>query len=477
MKERFFSHQYKLLLGLVLLAGFFIRAVNLNFNSPFLDEAIYINLGRQFWSGNWSSLSESISWVGGFPFFYPPLAAAFFAFGGIVTSRFLNVILGVASAYLIYKFTYELFPIEDKKQRLLAGIIAAALMATSAIPIVYSRQTMLDNLSIFLFLAGSLFLARAIYEGERDSYIRSAISLFGAFLAKYIAVIYIPLLLILTLYLATRTGKKYILEGIFKSFWLPLVLLTLVFVSINFESLTGFFASKTSGHSGSFFGIIWSYLKYSPLIFAASVPSIYFIIKKKATGLALILSLGALLPLFAHITIGEGSSVHQHSVFALLFLLPTIGIASGSLINKYKYPAVLAIGLFIFLNFIISMPKVKALETFWPNTNEAVKFLRSDVVPGDQVLAESEDSIALGLSNKLPQENIEGPFDFTYRNLKGVDAYQSAVNDGYFNYIELDKTFFSSDEYLAIESVIEKNYSLVFDDGSIRILKIKNEKI
>src|SRR3990167_4577110 len=163
------------LLIVILLSAFLIRTINLNYNSPFLDEAIYINLGREFWAGKWHDLAQSIAWVGGLPFFYPPLTAAFHAIGGIIASRFLNVILGVASVYFIYQLTYELFPVANKNQRTTGGIIAAALMATSAIPIAYSRQATYDTLSVFLFMAGSLYLTRAIYEGEGNDYFKSAI--------------------------------------------------------------------------------------------------------------------------------------------------------------------------------------------------------------------------------------------------------------------------------------------------------------
>lgn len=471
--KKIISEPYSWLLVGVLVLAFLIRTINLNFNSPFLDEAAYINLGKKFWNGNWQELAQSISWTGGFPFFFPPLAAVFHAIGGVAFSRFLNVILGVGSVYLIYLLTRQLFPIKDKIQNKVAGIIAASLMATSTIPIAFSRQVTYDALSLFLFLAGALYLARAIFEGESIAYTKAAALLFVAFLAKYIVAIYIPLLLLLTLYLAFKTGRRHALEGIISSFWMPLIFVSIIFIILNFSSLSHFFGEKTSEVHESAFKIIGSYLKYSPLVFAAAIGGFYYMVKKKAVGFAAILAFGASLPLFAHLAAGESSSVHQHSAFALVFLLPLVGITSAALIDRYKMIAVFSVALFVFLNFMISMPKVRALETFWPNTNAAVDFLSAQFKPGDKILAESEDPISLGLSKKIKDPSIEGPFDFSYQGYEGKTAYLLAIRDGYFNFIELDGIYFSGDTITSINEIIGNRYLLVFSQNSIKIWTLK----
>src|SRR3990167_3383639 len=224
-------------LAIILVLAFLIRIINLNYNSPFLDEAIYINLGKEFWKGHWSELFSDISWVWGFPFFYPPISAIFHALGGIVASRFFNVVLGTASVFLIYKFTREIFPVSSEKESKTAGLVASALMATSTIPVTFSRLATYDALLVFLFLAGVVALARAVFEGERNAYLTAAVFLFLAFLAKYIAVIYIPLLLLITLYLAVKTKRGEAVGGILKSFWVPLLLLAIIYIATTFPEL------------------------------------------------------------------------------------------------------------------------------------------------------------------------------------------------------------------------------------------------
>src|SRR3990167_7889340 len=94
------------ILALILLISLAIRVYNLNYNSPFLDEAQYIVLGKKVLACHWQE-SNPFSWVGGMPLFYPTLSAIFGVFG-IIGSRFFNVLLGVLSVYLIYEFTKSL---------------------------------------------------------------------------------------------------------------------------------------------------------------------------------------------------------------------------------------------------------------------------------------------------------------------------------------------------------------------------------
>ena len=470
IKGRFYN-QWPL--AIILVLAFLIRIINLNYNSPFLDEAIYINLGKEFWKGHWSELFSDISWVGGFPFFYPPISAIFHAAGGIVASRFFNVVLGTASVFLIYKFTREIFPVSSEKESKTAGLVASGLMATSTIPIVFSKLATYDALLVFLFLAGVVALARAVFEGERNAYLTAAVFLFLAFLAKYIAVIYIPLLLLITLYLAVKTKRGEAVEGILTTFWVPLLLLAIIYVAVTFSELRGFLSSKTSQDHDSAFTIIRLFLKYSPVVFLASIPAFYSMIAKKAGLLVAILAFGAILPLLVHLISGESQSVHQHSVFALIFLLPVIGAACAILIDKLKTAGIALAAFLVILNFIISTSQVNALSSFWPNTEKAGLFLKSKVNPADKILAESEDPITLALSGKLPAQNIEGPFDFTYQNYEGGLAYALATRDGYFNYIETDSTFFQKEVIAQIEEAVGKKYTLVFNDGSIKIWQRK----
>src|SRR3990167_9805010 len=120
-------------LVLIILIAFFIRVYNLAYNSPFVDEAQYIVLGKKVLAGHWQEAGP-FSWVGGMPLFYPPLAAIF-GFFGIVGARFLSAVLGTLSVYLIYEFAKSIKLDETEKTNQTIGLISAALLVVLAIPI------------------------------------------------------------------------------------------------------------------------------------------------------------------------------------------------------------------------------------------------------------------------------------------------------------------------------------------------------
>ena len=71
---------------IILLIAFVLRVNNLNYNSPFLDEAMHIKLGKKVLADSWAE-EAPFSWVGGLPLFYPRLSAYAYKVGGILGSR------------------------------------------------------------------------------------------------------------------------------------------------------------------------------------------------------------------------------------------------------------------------------------------------------------------------------------------------------------------------------------------------------
>src|SRR5688500_6963109 len=86
-------HTHYFALTTILFGAFLLRAHNLNYNSPFIDEAMYIVVGKWgFLQKDWLTF-DAASWMLGHPYAYTPLTSLAYLSGGIVGSRFLNVIL------------------------------------------------------------------------------------------------------------------------------------------------------------------------------------------------------------------------------------------------------------------------------------------------------------------------------------------------------------------------------------------------
>jgi len=471
-KVNFFSAA----LWAILLLAFLVRVINLNYNSPFLDEAIYVVLGKKILSGNFAEVASSITWVGGFPFFYPTISAIFFSIGGILATRFFNVILGTIVVFLTYQLAKQLFPSKEDWTRTTVGLIAAALMATSAIPISSSRLANYDMLAVTIFLVGLIFLVKAIFEGEKNWYLISVLVLFVSFLAKYVVAIFFPFFLILTIWLAAKTKNQEMTTGILKYFWLPLIFLTLIYGGLNFSSLKGYFVNQAFQESSSAWGILQIFWRYTFIYYILSSGAfILLFLKKQVFILAqtLLLLAISLVPLVAHLLKGNILSAHQHTIFSQIFILPLAGVFFLLIIKKNRKIGILLATTLVIFNLFLSIPKVKALESFWPNTNQAVEIIKNNVSANDKILAEADGVVTIALYDKLPTENITGPFYFSYQNQTGLPAYLQAVGNGYFNLFQLDGTIFRQNEIAEIESLANQKYSLIYLEDKIKIYKLQ----
>src|SRR4030043_1808519 len=170
---------------LVLVSSFIVRVINLNYNSAFNDEGVYIVVGKmELFTGDWWSYGANL-WMAGLPYIYPPLTALAYQIGGLMGSRFLNVIFGVLLIEEVYRFT-RLINLFDEKVNQLAGLIAAFLVGFSAIGFYVSELATYDILSFFLLLfAINSFLKAKRYENGKY-YFLTAITLLIAFLTKII---------------------------------------------------------------------------------------------------------------------------------------------------------------------------------------------------------------------------------------------------------------------------------------------------
>src|SRR3989344_2048534 len=434
-----------LILHLIILYAFVVRIINIDYNSPFLDEAIYVVFGKKILEGQFREVADSISWVGGLPFFYPLLSAIFYQIGGILGSRIFNVFLGTAATFA----------------------------ATTAIPIALSRLAIYDMLSFTIFLMAIVIFQKALQEGNRFRYLSSAIALFFAFLAKYIVAIFFPFLLALPIYLNLKREERAATITILKYFWLPLIFLSMFYLIINFSSLVDFTLGQTLKEMASFSAILENFWKYLWISYLFSLGGVIVLWQKKKGALTILLAVASVLPLIAHLVAREGLSVAQHSFLSLIFILPLVGIFFSTIIQKNPKAGILLAGAAIAFNLFYSASKVRELESFWPNTDKAVWALKAEVTPNDKILAEAGDVVTLAFYNKIKSDQIMGPFVFSFKDKEGLPAYLAAIDDEYFNFVELDGTSFSLDSILAIEKALSEKYFLFFDDGEVRIWQLK----
>lgn len=457
-----------ILLGLIVLAAFLIRITNLNYNSPFLDEAIYIQVGLKALSGQVEEAAETASWVGGFPLFYPVISASLYSLGGLTLTRSFNALLGTFLVFLAFYFTKQLMLFREEYLNAISGLIAASFTAFLATPIALSRLANYDALSFTLFLMGIIILHKAIFSGERFLYPASVIFFFSSFLAKYITAIFFPFLFLIPLYLAIRSKNSDIVWGIIQYFCTPFAFLMIIYALYNLSSLQSFFVNQAVLESVNLGEIMRIFFEYTWILYALSIFSLIFFLDKRRPIVWILFTL-SLTPLAIHLITRNDASIAQHSFLSLIFIAPLAATVLVTVIKKSKpLGAAFALIIICFI-YYFSIPQIKALENFWPNTNEATKILREKVSPSDQILAESDDVVALALKDKVPQDQIAGPFSFSYQGNEGISSYTQAIQERFFNFVELENAYFSDEDIALIEAGLTSGYSKIYDNGRVRV--------
>lgn len=461
------------ILVLMLIFAFTVRYYNLNFNTTFLDEAFYIVRGLRILDGNFKEVIGDLSWIGGFTFFYPLISGILYSIGGILLTRYFNVILGTLAVYFTYLFTKQLKLFKLDQANKTAGLIAASFMAFSSIPVAASRLANYDSLSFTLFLGGLILLQRANSSSKNYYYLHSAVVLFLSFLAKYTVAIYFPLLILLPVYIAQKAESRKKAWLILIYFCLPLLLLTAFYFFLYYPPLLQFLVNQTLLEGTNLLEIIqifWQYTWVSYLI--TFVGSIY--LWKKIKTSIVILFLFSILPLIVHLATANSATVAQHTYFTFIFLFPILGLFFTSIIQKYFKLGILIITLVTLFNFYYSQLQINEMQYFWPNSQQAVKVLKEKVNADDQILAEGSDIITLALYDQVSPNHITGPFYFAYQDLEGTSAYSLAIKNGYFDYIQLESSYFSSENLQTVKDSLIGKYSEIFNDGKIVIYKLNS---
>lgn len=466
------ANKYTLLLVLVLAASFAIRVYNLDYNSPFLDEAVYIVLGKKVLTWTWQA-ENPFGWVGGMPLFYSPIAAIASTFNGIIGARFISVILGTASVFLMYKFSARLrFFGEKEDQNKLVGLVAATFLGVSPVAVWLSRMAIYDILAFSLVLLGLASLQIATDDKKAEKYLWPSAIFFLSFLAKYTVLMLFPFVTG-ALLIYTWSFKKDHFAWVAYYFVLPLALSIGVYFGIYFTDLIDFFAGKVNEAAdvtlGSLVSQFWQYTFPWYLLAILGVVKL----KSRKQYQAIALFGFSLIPLFVHLLTKDLTILTQNTVFTLIFLLPVAAVFIVTYTQKDKVLGTRLLLASVIALFIWSRVQHSGLEQSWPNSREVMEFLKVHATEETRILAEADDVAVIALSDKVSEQNITGPFYFEYQGEEGDLAYANAVSDGYFSFIQLEAE--DSTLALTLEGDLDEKYDLVYDQVPFRVYELKSQ--
>ena len=463
-----------LFLIIILLIAFVLRVNNLNYNSPFLDEAMHIKLGKKVLADSWAE-EAPFSWVGGLPLFYPRLSAYAYKVGGILGSRFLNVLLGTFSVYLFYLLTKLLYLTDENENNEYIAGFSALLLSILAVPVFLSRLAVYDMLSFTLFLASLLFLQKALVIikpilWQRENYFfASFIFLFTSFLAKYTTIIYVPLFSFWAFFQSKKRGR-FVLHRSLKYFILPLTVSILLYLGWNFDSLRQFLANQFNEPTDQSFAIINEFLDFTLVLLPFSFLGLSLLFIKGHRNI-LLLTLGILIVPVFHLLTNNLSSLYQHVFLSLIFLIPPLTFLLSRIESKGAYFIKMSAALLILiLVFFRSQSQIKNLETSWTNSNSVMEFLKNNSNKNDIILSSEDDITDLALPD-TPSENINGFWSLDYQDKKDEEAYSRAILDGYFNLILLNEKSSAKNLKIVTESINER-YQLIYDSSPFKVYRL-----
>lgn len=466
--------KHSLFFFIILLFSFLIPVISINYNSAFNDEAIYIVIGRMgLFANDWWSYGAKL-WMAGVPYIYPPLSAMAYQFGGIIGSRFLNVIFGVLLVEEVYRFT-KLINLYDEKTNKLASLIAAFLAAFSGIGIFVSKLATYDMPSFLLLMLGINSFLKAKNFTNGKYYFLSFFCIFMAFLTKIVIAVFFPILFVLSVFILKARDLKHRKAAI-TYLYLPLILGGLFYLFLYRDNLmTYIITHKDLGKAGNYMdllSLIWEETKILLLLF---IPVAFMILSsKRFKGFISLTLLSLAIPLF-HLSLLRFATLDKHLYLTVIFLSVLTGYGiSLAILNKNKLLSKVTKSVlpFLIILYLYSSSQVLTRREFeWRNTYVLQNYFKEKIQPGDKVLTEEGGSVILALYDKIFPPTSIVTFDWIdYSGLQNSKGYLQAVSDVYFDYIQLDNIKHDDNPLnREIRKALVSNYSLSYKNDNFEV--------
>lgn len=452
--------------GVLLASTLLVRLLNLNYNSPFADEAIYVVIGRLgLFQNDWVTYNPA-SWLAGLPYLYPSIAALTYVIGGITASRLFNILLNVLLVAVVFKLTTRLFTGKSEEQKLFAGAIAALIAGGASVGIWVSRLATYDMPSFFFFLVSLYFLLKAEDKTETHgrNYFYSGFFLFLATMTKIIIGAYVPFVFAYAWLKAKSLPKKN------RRFWLIYFLMPLL-IGFGLYALTqtsfllsyaGTSAAREKETFTALLSALWQHTKYVIPFFILG--SVGMLLKKDFkkwaafTGLSLIV----LLPHF--LTQRALPTMEKQTYLTIALLAPVIGIGITYLFSYVKFAAArLIFGLVVLFSlggyWYANYQEVLPYNVYWQDIRPYSDGVRAHVAKDDKILSESGMPFILDAYDYIYPHNVTTYDYISYRGRGGYDAYAEAVKDGYFDVIQLSDSKEVVPSTLEMRKIIINNFN------------------
>jgi hypothetical protein len=418
-------------------------------NSAFQDEALYLYAGRQIMI----SLRAGVPlidpfprYLSGDPYFYPLLSSILDAWGGVEAARMLSLVEMLGVTACVYWVARHLYGSESANY-------AAAIFAFQGSVLFLTRLATYDASCLLL-------LALAVVVALRSSVGRTPLIALGigplltlAVLNKYAALLWVPsILAILAWQTLQKRGWRQMLVRFGVALGSLLASGRLALTVLDTSFLTGLQGSTTSRvilQEAPRAGLVREVIILGGIGLTLSLVGCLLVARGQRL-LAWLLFGSALLAPAYHIYEAEPISLDKHVAYGLYFAAPLAGYAMTRIVRYGRdgrdvaagqnWVVGLAICLIIFLTGI---QQANWQYHIWSDSDEMTAIMRTLVRPAaGRYLAEDMEVARYALQDVTEDWQWTGVFWLGYTNkahqyLTGQDAYKAAIDEGYFDVVEL----------------------------------------
>ncbi|MEP7287421.1 MAG: glycosyltransferase family 39 protein [Chloroflexota bacterium] len=473
------------LLGLI----FIVRISNIQYNTLFVDEAIYANVGAEALVGNFTQ--NATDWMAG-SYMYPATVAIVNKLGGVAAIRFFSAIVSMISAIFVYLVTLHTF-----NQR--AALIALLVFGLTGVSISLGQLAVYDVLAA-PFLAATLYymVAATTKTGRTQKFyfVIGSIAFSLTFLSKYVLLLCLPAVVGIVVLLCLSRGddlRSIIRKLPWMYFIAPMGIICGAYVGFYFSEiktvLTGQFSTQAATRP-EILQQMWDEM-ITPVIIIAMLGLLYAawtVVKHyrtktgksmvRPTIIAVVLSVMLMLAILS-IPLYQlwGSNIRslwKHYVYSLIFLAPLAGYALASFfdwvgsgrLRMAPLRIVAAIAVIIGAYSFISknLDRNWGFQHSWPTAAKVIDYVKT--------LNINENSLVLGSGSAIYEYYIpttknrdvwQSTWYMNYKTFSGPDAMKAAINDCALDAAIMDDYYFPEMNTTLQPLLLKAGYKVGFE--------------
>ncbi|HEU5428591.1 MAG TPA: glycosyltransferase family 39 protein [Actinocrinis sp.] len=443
-----------ILLAILLLQAFLSLR---NSNTAFEDEALYLYSGHLELAHllNGQPVDNFAAYFSGAPVLYPIVGAIADQIGGVFAARLLSLAFMLGATCLVYLIGRRLFGVRS-------ALCGAGLFGTTASAIFMGGFATYDAPCVFLLALAAWIVVR----GAGSSWPYYALAVLPMLLAvgtKYASLLFIPTVIALSCIVAIpHHGWRW---ALLRPISLTAMISSMAYGALKLAGPTyvhGIQQTTTARAQGgtSTQTLLTEIGKWGAPVFAvAVVGGLYYIFRYRPDadgrlslgtwGRAALVTLmlgTALLAPANQLRIHTDVALQKHIGFGLMFAAPLAGYGLVRLVGGHFGRLQLGIGAAV-VAFAFGMSQSHIMFRGWPDANRLVATIKQYQKPGGHYLVEIDEVpiyYLRGDTNAEPSQ-FTSTFAFLYLDwqgkwLTGDIAYQTAVEQGYFQVVAIDGT-------------------------------------